>query len=55
MHKFGGGATTTAVVWFSLVQSFGTLSCVLPLEKVHSLGYLLVLVWLPEIILSVKG
>jgi hypothetical protein len=55
MRKFGGGATTTAVVQFSLFSLSGTFSCALPLEKVRSLGYLLVMVWLPRIILSVKG
>jgi hypothetical protein len=32
----------------------GTFSFVLPLEKVFSLSYLLVMVWLPRIILYVK-
>jgi hypothetical protein len=55
MCKFGGGATTVVVARFCLVSLSGTFSCALPLEKVHSLGYLLVMVWLLGIILFVKG
>jgi hypothetical protein len=40
---------------FILFGLSGTFSCALRLEKVRSLGYLLVLLWLPGIILSVKG
>jgi hypothetical protein len=52
--KFGGGGAA-AVVSFLLFSFCGTFSCVLPLEKVHSLGYLLILVWLLGIIISIKG
>jgi hypothetical protein len=55
VHKFGGGAVTFAIVQFSLFSSLShTFSCVIPLEKVHSLGYLMVMVWLPGLILSFK-
>jgi hypothetical protein len=40
---------------FLLFSLSGTFSCALPLEKVRSLGYLLVMVWLPGIIPFVKG